>query len=106
MREVRDSRPRSRYGPSTRAVRAGLPEPHDEAPFLPGPTFAAPYHLRGDPAAKANVYGRYGNPTWRGLEAAIGELEGGEALAFASGMAAAAAVLFALTAPGSPVVVP
>src|SRR5436305_102622 len=33
MREMRNSRPRSRYGRSTRAVHAGLPEAHDEAPF-------------------------------------------------------------------------
>jgi cystathionine gamma-lyase len=96
----------SPYGPSTRAVRAGQPEARDEAPFLPGPTFAAPYHLRGDPAESTDVYGRYDNPTWRGLEAAIGELEGGRALAFASGMAAAAAVLLECTEAGRPVVVP
>jgi cystathionine gamma-lyase len=94
------------YGPSTRAVRAGLPEARDEAPFLPGPIFAGPYHLRGDPSGHADVYGRYDNPTWRGLETAIGELEGGHALAFASGMAAAAAVLLQCTEQGRPVVVP
>jgi cystathionine gamma-lyase len=96
----------SPYGPSTRAVRAGQPEARDEAPFLPGPTFAAPYHLRGDPSERADVYGRYDNPTWRGLETAIGELEGGHALAFASGMAAASAVLLECSQPGRPVVVP
>ncbi|MBO0705308.1 MAG: PLP-dependent transferase, partial [Candidatus Dormibacteraeota bacterium] len=96
----------SPYGPSTRAVRAGQPEPRDETPFLPGPTFAAPYHLRGDPAAHTDVYGRHDNPTWRRLEGAIGDLEGGRALAFASGMAAAAAVLLELSDPGRPVVVP
>src|SRR5689334_5327754 len=81
------------YGPSTRVVRAGQPEARDETPFLPGPTFAAPYHMRGDPSQHVDVYGRYNNPTWRGLEDAIGALEGGHALVFASGMAAAAAVL-------------
>ena len=34
-------------GPSTRSVHAGLPEARDGEPLLPGPTFAAPYHLRG-----------------------------------------------------------
>jgi cystathionine gamma-lyase len=87
-------------------VRAGQPEARDETPFLPGPTFAAPYHLRGDPSEHADVYGRYDNPTWRGLEGAIGALEGGHALVFASGMAAAAAVLFACSEPGRRVVVP
>jgi cystathionine gamma-lyase len=68
--------------------------------------FAGPYHLRGDPGARADVYGREDNPTWRGLEAAIGELEGGNAVAFASGMAAAAAVLLGIGEPRRPVVVP
>ncbi len=87
-------------------VRAGQARARDEQPFLAGPTFAAPYHLRGDPAAHTDVYGREDNPTWRGLEAAIGELEGGGALVFASGMAAAAAVLLELSEPGRAVVVP
>jgi cystathionine gamma-synthase len=34
-----------------------------------------------------------GTPTWRAFEEAIGELEGGDATAFATGMAAAAAIL-------------
>jgi cystathionine gamma-lyase len=78
-------------GDSTRAVRAGVPEAQQGAPFLPGPVFAAPYHLRGpgDPSG----YARYANPTWAAYEAALGELEGGEAVVFASGMAAATAVL-------------
>jgi cystathionine gamma-lyase len=54
---------------------------------------AAPFHLAGDPASSDFVYGRYSNPTWVGFEAALGELEGGEAVLFASGMAAVAAVL-------------
>ena len=38
-------------------------------------------------------YGRDGNPGWAALERALGVLEGGEAVAFSSGMAAVAAVL-------------
>jgi cystathionine gamma-synthase len=38
-------------------------------------------------------YGRSGNASWQALEAVIGELEGGEAVAFASGIAAVTAVL-------------
>ena len=94
------------YGPGTRAVRAGRPEPRDETPLLPGPTFAGPYHLRGEPGERADVYGRYDNPSWRGLEAAIGELEGGDAVAFASGMAAATAVLLCFSQPARRVVAP
>ena len=95
-----------RRGPGTRAVRAGQPEPRDEAPFLPGPTFAAPYHLSGEVGSRVDVYGRDDNPTWRGLEAAIGELEGGNAVVFPSGMAAATAVLLELSQSGRPVVLP
>ena len=61
--------------PGTRVIRAGLPEPEQGAPFLPGPTFAAPYHLRGDPESADYVYGRYGNPTVHAYERALGELE-------------------------------
>jgi cystathionine gamma-lyase len=87
-------------------VRAGLPAAEQGAPFLPGPTFAAPFHLSGDPADADYVYGRYGNPSWSAYEAAVGELEGGEAVLFPSGMAAAAAVLLPGLKPGDRAVVP
>jgi cystathionine gamma-lyase len=94
-------------GPSTRAVHAGLPEAERGEPFLPGPTFAAPYHLPGDVGdAPHGGYGRDGNPTWERLEDAIGELEGGEAVSFASGMAALAAILLPRLRPGDAVVLP
>jgi cystathionine gamma-lyase len=93
-------------GDATRVVRAGLPDAEPGTPFLPGPVFAAPYHLPGDPADSDYVYGRYGNPTWSAYEAAVGELEGGEAVLFASGMAAAAAVLLNALRPGDRAVVP
>jgi cystathionine gamma-lyase len=84
----------------TRVVRAGLPEPEQGEPFLPGPVFAGAFHLRGDPGGVDYVYGRYGNPTWTAYERALGELEGGEAVLFASGMAAVAAVLLTSLRPG------
>jgi cystathionine gamma-lyase len=90
----------------TRIVHAGLPEPEQGEPFLPGPVFAGPFHLRGDPAGAEFVYGRYGNPTWSRYEAALGELEEGEAVLFASGMAACSAVLLTLLRPGSALVLP
>ncbi|MFE1499729.1 cystathionine gamma-lyase, partial [Streptomyces albidoflavus] len=37
------------YGDGTRAVRAGLPEPEKYEPTLPGPVFAAHFHLPGEP---------------------------------------------------------
>ncbi|MBB4662620.1 cystathionine gamma-lyase [Conexibacter arvalis] len=97
-----------RFGDGTRAVHAGLPPAEQEQPFLPGPAFAAPYHLRGDDAfGAAYPYGRYGNPTWTALEQAVAQLEGDdvEALVFPSGSAAIAAVLFPLLRAGDTVVV-
>ncbi|MDG4829454.1 cystathionine gamma-lyase [Solwaraspora sp. WMMD1047] len=96
------------YGDGTRCVHAGLPEPAPGEPFLPGPVLAAPYHLdpeRG-PAAHPNGYGRPDNPTRRLLEAAIGELEGGDCLAFASGQAAITGALLAMLRPGDRVLLP
>ena len=93
-------------GDGTRVVRAGLPEPEQGEPFLPGPTFAAPFHLRGDPESAPYVYGRYDNPTWTLYEAALGELEGGEVVLFASGMAAVSAVLLTALRPGASAVIP
>jgi cystathionine gamma-lyase len=93
-------------GPSTRAVHAGLPAPAQGEPFLPGPVFAAPYHLQGAVDASRFVYQRYGNPTWDRLEAALGELEGGEAVVFASGMAAVSAVVLPPLRAGDVLVAP
>jgi cystathionine gamma-lyase len=90
----------------TRVVRAGMPEAEQGAPFLPGPTFAAPYHLTGDPYAAEYVYGRYGNPSWSLYENALAELEGGPTTLFASGMAAATALLLPRLRIGSVLVVP
>ena len=91
----------SEQGPSTRVVRAGLPQPEQGEPFLPGPVFAAPYHLSGDPYAAPASYTRYGNPTWGRYEEAVGGLEDAEATLFSSGMAAAAALLLTNLKPGS-----
>ena len=90
--EPADARKGSSRGPSTRAVHAGLPEDGQGTPFLPPPTFAAAYRLAGDADASPYGYARYANPTWTHLERALGDLEGGEALVFSSGMAALTAV--------------
>ncbi|MEW2494687.1 cystathionine gamma-lyase [Streptomyces nodosus] len=97
-------------GEGTRAVRAGLPEPVKYEPTLPGPVFAAHFHLPGEPTGPY-TYGRDDNPTWTHLERAVGELEapgeaGVETLAFASGMAAISAVLFSQLRAGDIVVLP
>jgi cystathionine gamma-lyase len=91
----------SEPGPSTRVVRAGLPEPEQGEPFMPGPVFAAPFHLSGDPYTAPASYNRYGNPTWTRYEEAVGSLEGADAVLFSSGMAAAAALLLTSLKPGS-----
>jgi cystathionine gamma-lyase len=91
---------------ATRVVNAGRPEAAQGEPFLPGPTFAAPYHAAGDPKSAPYTYGRFGNPTWTRFEQALGELEGGEAVVFASGMAATAAILGTELRPGDVAVLP
>ena len=95
-----------RYREGTRVVHAGLPEAEQGKPFIPGPTFAAPFHLRGDPHEAEFSYGRYANPTWSEYEAALSDLEGGAVTLFASGMAAAAAVLLPRLKPGDVLVAP
>ncbi|MEV6962648.1 cystathionine gamma-lyase [Streptomyces sp. NPDC051207] len=97
-------------GDGTRAVRAGLPDPVKYEPTLPGPVFAAHFHLPGDPTGPY-TYGRDENPTWTLLERAIGELEapgreGAETLVFASGMAAISSVIFSQLRAGDAVVLP
>jgi cystathionine gamma-lyase len=98
--------PPARHADTT-AVWAGLPQASQSGPFLPGPVFAAPYHLIGDDlGAAAYTYHRRGNPTWGGYEQALGELEHGTALLFASGMAAIIAVQFTQLVAGGVLVVP
>ncbi|MYT32413.1 MULTISPECIES: cystathionine gamma-lyase [unclassified Streptomyces] len=96
-------------GDGTRVVRAGLPEPEAHEPALPGPVFAAHYHLPGE-ATGPYTYGRDTNPTWSRLEAAISELESPDepahTVTFASGMAAVTAVLFSQLRAGDAVVLP
>ncbi|MEV0275128.1 cystathionine gamma-lyase [Streptomyces sp. NPDC050610] len=99
-------------GDGTRAVRAGLPEPAANEPTLPGPVFAAHYHLPGD-GGGPYTYGRDTNPTWTLLERAIAELESpgpdappAETVAFASGMGAISSVLMSQLRPGDAVVLP
>ncbi|MEV4335839.1 cystathionine gamma-lyase [Streptomyces sp. NPDC049590] len=106
-----DTKDEGRTGDGTRAVRAGLPEPVKHEPTLPGPVFAAHFHLPGEVTGPYS-YGRDDNPTWSLLERAIGELEAPgreehvETLVFASGMAAISAVLFSQLRAGDAVVLP
>jgi cystathionine gamma-synthase len=59
-----------------------------------------PYE-NGDPGRF--TYSRYGNPTTAEAEKRLGELDGGEALLFASGSAACTSIVLALLSPGQTV---
>ena len=100
-----DSTSQTRLRPETVAVTAGRPARVVDAPLNPPVVFASTY-IGAHQVSPAEIgYGRYGNPTWQALEQAIGALEGGQVLAFASGMAAAHAVL-ELIPPSAVVVIP
>jgi len=92
--------------PGTQVVRAGLPDATQGEPILPGPVFAAVYHLRGDPATTPYGYGRFNNPTWAHYEQALSELEGGTALLYPSGMAAISGLVAAILKTGDTIVLP
>ena len=97
----------SRYGDSTRSVKAVRSPAIPGQPVAPPPVLASTYHLSSDDTADLDTYGRSSNPTWRHLELALAELEGAaSALVFSSGMAAVSAALRALTKPESVLVVP
>ena len=74
--------------PSTVAVTSGRPPHEVDQPLNTPITMASTYVAGGD-----REYGRYGNPTWQAFEEVLGELEGGRALAFSSGLAAVSVVL-------------
>jgi cystathionine gamma-lyase len=101
-------RDQAEWGDGTRSVRAGEGPPVAGAPLRPSPVFAAPFHLADSPprAGGADAYARTEHPTLRVLEAALGELDGGRCLSFATGMAAISAAVLAVTAAGDRVVLP
>jgi cystathionine gamma-synthase len=70
-----------------------VPTPIDRATTWP--------YENGEPGAFS--YARFSSPTVAEAERALGQLEGGEALLFASGSAAATAVVLALLGPGKTV---
>lgn len=86
--------------PATFVVSAGRPDRTPDAPLntpiVPASSFIAGGEME---------YAREGNPTVHSLEEVIGGLEGGTAVVFGSGMAAANAVLDLLI-PGAVVVAP
>jgi len=86
--------------PATIAVTSGRPEHVPDAPLNHPITMAATYVAGGD-----LEYGRYGNPTWAAFEEALGALEGGRCLSFATGLSAVATILD-LVGQGQTVVAP
>ena len=88
-----------RLHPQTLAVTVGRPQDPGD-PLNPPLVLASTYRDGGRLG-----YAREGNAGWAALEEAVGVLEGGTAVAFGSGLAAAAAVLDSLPV-GSHVVVP
>jgi cystathionine gamma-lyase len=90
----------------TAILHAGYRSIDAEGPFLNGPQFSSTYTAHGEPGRHSLTYGRFQNPTWTAWEEALGVLEGGHAIAFASGMAATAAVFGTTLRPGDVVVLP
>jgi len=80
----------TKWHPETLAIVAGR-APQPGGPFNVPPTFASTYRDGGDVG-----YGRWGNPTWSAFEEALGELEGGHCVSFASGLAAVSSLLSSL----------
>jgi cystathionine gamma-synthase len=92
---------------ATRAVHAGLdPDPHYRS-VIPPIHQTSTYAQSGvGEFVDTYDYSRSANPTRAALERALGELEGGHAAAFASGMAATHAVITAVCSAGDHVVLP
>jgi cystathionine gamma-synthase len=65
-------------------------------PVVTPPVLASIFASWGDPARELG-YGRAGNPTWTAVEQALGAVEHAQSVVFSSGMAAAMALMLALT---------
>ncbi len=95
------------HGFGTRAVHAGLRPDPSYGSVIPAihqtSTFRQP---RPGEFVEDYDYSRSANPTRRALEDALGELEGGLAVAFSSGLAAEHAVITATCGAGAHVVLP
>ena len=73
---------------TTRAVTVGRPAAGPDVPLNSPVVLASTYGSFGEVE-----YGRSANPTWTAFEDALGDLEGGHCVSYASGMAAIGAVL-------------
>jgi cystathionine gamma-synthase len=92
---------------ATRAVHAGLEPDPGYGGVVPAIHQATTYIQNAPGEFKEDYdYSRAANPTRRALENALGELEGGHASAFASGMAAEHALITAVAQAGGHAVIP
>ncbi|GAA4401047.1 aminotransferase class I/II-fold pyridoxal phosphate-dependent enzyme [Fodinibacter luteus] len=85
-----------RLSPATRVVQLGREAAAAGGQVGAPLVLSSTYHAGGDV-----VYARSGNPTWSAFEEALGDLEGGDALVLASGMAAVTAALSLLPHAGT-----
>ena len=85
-------------------VHAGV-EREPGAPLAP-PIVATSAYISAGPPAAARAYGRDGNPTWTALEDGLGRLESATSVVFASGQAAAMALMLSLAPGRSRIVLP
>jgi cystathionine gamma-synthase len=95
----------ARLRPETAVICAGRPSRAASGPLNVPVVLASNFHARSTPAPGpeegSRSYARTdATPTWEALEAAVGQVEGGHAVAFSSGMAAVAAVLDLVPAGG------
>jgi cystathionine gamma-lyase len=90
----------------TLILNAGYRRTDEPGSMMAGPEFVSTYVAPGDPSQHRHTYGRFDNPTWAHWEEALGLLEGGQVVSFASGMAAVSAVLGTCLRPGDVVVLP
>jgi cystathionine gamma-synthase len=90
----------SELHPSTIAITAGRGTKSPGHPTNVPVTLSSTFHPGGE-----HVYGRNANPNWSALEDVLGELEGGRALVFSSGMGAIGAA-FERVPVGASVVMP
>jgi cystathionine gamma-synthase len=92
---------------ATRAVHAGLEPDPSYGGVVPAIHQATTYVQKAPGEFVEDYdYSRSANPTRSALERALGELEGGRATAFSSGMAAEHALITAVAAAGDHVVLP
>ncbi len=97
--------PRDRF--ATRAVHAGLTPDPSFGSVIPAIHQTSTYAQRAPGQFEQDYdYARSANPTRAALEQALGELEGGQAVAFSSGLAAEHALITVTCQSGSHIVLP